>query len=409
MLTPRKRGLCQYTSQSMFSSEAKSLPSSRGQQQTKQNDFQVNWRMMCERVAIAARLVALVLCCSRTAAAQSVAESPETPVTESILLTPPQVDGPVVVHAAFHLLNISGIDDETETVGFSGVLTLVWKDARQAFDPDKEGVSEKSYNGVFQFNELSPAWYPQVTLANASGEYESRAVLLRVSPDGTSTLTEAVDAVAKVNLQLRRYPFDRQRLEAVFDVLGFDASEVMLDTTPVSASAPDGTISVPQWTLKGVEAAIFTREVPDNGATHTRSAFVVTLDMRRNSLFTLRLVVLPLMLIVMLSWSVFWMDRSSLGDRMSISFVGILTAVAYQITLGDILPHVSYVTFVHGFLNVSMLLMAATVVINLVVGAADKRGDVQRGDQIDQRCRWIFPLAYFGLNLIILGAVFLFF
>ena len=31
--------------------------------------------------------------------------------------------------------------------------------------------------------------------------------------------------------------------------------------------------------------------------------------------FLVRLVILPLTLMVMLSWSVFWMDRSLIGDR----------------------------------------------------------------------------------------------
>jgi hypothetical protein len=53
--------------------------------------------------------------------------------------------------------------------------------------------------------------------------------------------------------------------------------------------------------------------------------------------------------------------------------------------------------------------MCATVVINLVVGALDKRGRVELGDRIDRRCRWGFPLAYFGLLLVMLGVAFLFF
>jgi hypothetical protein len=113
-------------------------------------------------------------------------------------------------------------------------------------------------------------------------------------------------------------------------------------------------------------------------------------------------------LIVMLSWSVFWMDRSSVGDRMAVSFVGILTAVAYQITLVGIVANVSYFTLMNAFLNLSFLLMSGTVVINLYVGTADRRGH-ERGDRIDRRCRWIFPLVYFGFNAIALTAAFLFF
>ena len=123
------------------------------------------------------------------------------------------------------------------------------------------------------------------------------------------------------------------------------------------------------------------------------------MDIHRQPMFMLRLVVVPLILIVMLSWAVFWMDRSSVGDRMSVSFVGILTAVAYQITLGGIIPNVSYFTWMNGFLNLSFLFMSATVVVNLYVGTADRRGHA-RGDFIDRSCRWLFPVAYFGLMLI---------
>ena len=123
----------------------------------------------------------------------------------------PESDGPIVVRASFQLLSITEIDDEAEKVAFSGVLTLVWKDARQAFDPAEEGASEKVFSGNYQFNEISPGWYPQVTLANASGQYDSRAVMLRVKPDGTSTLSEEIEAVAKVDLDMRQFPFDRQQ------------------------------------------------------------------------------------------------------------------------------------------------------------------------------------------------------
>ena len=91
---------------------------------------------------------------------------------------------------------------------------------------------------------------------------------------------------------------------------------------------------------------------------------------------------------------------------MSVSFVGILTVVAYQITLVGIVPNVSYITFMNGFLNFSFLLMCATIGVNLYVAAADKRGH-ERGDRIDRCCRWLFPLTYLGLIGLALAAAFL--
>jgi len=42
---------------------------------------------------------------------------------------------------------------------------------------------------------------------------------------------------------------------------------------------------------------------------------------------------------------------------MGVSFVGLLTAVAYQIVLGDILPHISYLTPINVFVNISFVIM----------------------------------------------------
>lgn len=303
-------------------------------------------------------------------------------------LAPPSDQGPVTVKAGFTLDDISGIGDEEETFGFNGILRLTWKDPRQVFDPAAAGVPEKIYQGAYQFDEISPAWYPQIYLANESGGFETDAVTLRISPDGTNVLTTTINAVAKSKLSMRRFPFDAHTLKAVFRIPGFRSDEVVF-IADGTESDPQMTIS--QWTFGGI--GITPQSEPSPG-------FALDIQVKRDPMFTLRLVGLPLALIVVLSWSVFWMERSSLGDRISVSFVGILTAVAYQIVVGDLLPHVSYVTLMHAFLNFSFFIMCATVVVNLVVGACDRKGKVALGDLIDRRCRYLFPITYLGLLLL---------
>ena len=338
----------------------------------------------CRWIAVISSLLFSVACPLQAA--------PET------LLGPPKGNGPTVVRAEFQLQDINSIDDEAETFEFTGVLSLTWKDPRQAFNPKDAGVGEKIYQGDYQVNQLSPSWSPQVVLANESGLYETDAMILRVRPDGTSTLVTTINAIAETDFNMRRYPFDSQRLEVVFELIGFNKDEVVLEAVPSSA---DRKISVSQWDLREIETTVRHRKTLAAASSGQSSEFVVTLNVWREPIFILRLIGLPLLLIVMLSWSVFWMERSSLGDRISVSFVGILTAVAYQIVVGDLLPHVSYITLMHAFLNFSFFIMCATVVINLVVGACDKRGNHALGEIIDRRCRWIFPLVYAGLMLIL--------
>lgn len=302
-------------------------------------------------------------------------------------LTPPSGQGATVVEVRFDLHDINEINDEEETFGFNGVLRLTWKDPRQAFDTEAAGVREKIYQGSAQIGMASPAWYPQVFLSNESGGYETNAVSLRISPDGTSVLTSSIHANAETDLSMRKFPFDSQALRAHFLTPGMSNDEVVF-VAGGTGHAP--LLNVSQWQLEGVNISTQGGSAP---------GFSVDLLVNRDPVFTLRLVGLPLVLIVMLSWSVFWMERSSLGDRISVSFVGILTAVAYQIVVGDLLPHVSYITVMHGFLNFSLFIMCASVVVNLVVGACDKNGRSGLGDIIDRRCRWIFPLVYAGLLL----------
>ena len=145
------------------------------------------------------------------------------------------------------------------------------------------------------------------------------------------------------------------------------------------------------------------------GGRDVESAFVTSIDVQRESFYVSRLVILPLIVIVLLSFSVFWMDRSSLGDRISVSFIGILTAVAYQVVMNDILPRIAYMTWINGFLNFSFLLMVGTVIINLVVGGLDQQGRAEVAHRVDHLCRWIFPLTYFVLILILFGVAFLVF
>jgi hypothetical protein len=81
------------------------------------------------------------------------------------------------------------------------------------------------------------------------------------------------------------------------------------------------------------------------------------------------LVVFPFVILVGLTWSVFWMDRESLGSRMDISFIGVLTVVAFQIVVSDRLPRISCFTIMSSFMYVNYLTLAAGVFVNLRVSS----------------------------------------
>ncbi len=92
---------------------------------------------------------------------------------------------------------------------------------------------------------------------------------------------------------------------------------------------------------------------------------------------------------------------------MDISFIGILTVVAYQIMVSSILPRISYFTLMSAFLYISFLTMCAAVVVNLAVGHIDRTGRREQGDLVDRRCRWAFPSSYAAALRLATGYFFL--
>ena len=334
---------------------------------------------------------------------------PTTGTGQVRLQGPPVAERPVQVDAGFYLTDIVEVDDEAKTIEFEGVLTLRWQDERQRFDPIEEGTSEKVFQGNYQFSELATGWWPQLYLRNESGQYERQAILLRIQSDGNITYVEELQAVAEVEMDLRRIPFDRQRFEVVFEVLGFDASEVLLQADSSRTGAAEGNdSSVNQWTVESltVEDRLYQRTYA-SGEGEAVSAVAFQFPVSRAPGFLLRVIVLPLLILVALSWSVFWMDSESLGHRMDISFIGILTVVAFQIVVSDMLPRIPYFTILSSFLLISYLTLVAGVVVNLSVDAIDKRGDQTLGNHIDQTCRWLFPVGYATAITLMVGYYFL--
>jgi hypothetical protein len=348
---------------------------------------------MLRYVFLVSMSFALALWCVASGAQEGESRQSGPVASHQFTLSPPERDGPIAVLFDFDLYDINHIDSVAETFELTGVMTLSWNDPREAFDPAVAGVSEKIFQGSYQFDEMAAGWYPQVVLLNEAGAYEKSGVQLRIKPDGTSILTEKITAVAEATLDMRSFPFDAHRLDAVFAVLGHSSDEVVL-RVDASLRGAARSIRIPGWSFKGVGLSM--PEQPETAAAGFGAA-ILSVDVARDARYIRRLITFPMLVIVLLSFSIFWMDKSSVGDRNSISFIGVLTGVAFQHIVVSVMPPVSYITLMHGFLFISFLVMAATVPINLVVARMDKRGDDDLGDLIDRRCRWAFPLTYLAL------------
>ena len=117
----------------------------------------------------------------------------------------------------------------------------------------------------------------------------------------------------------------------------------------------------------------------------------MTLTMRRDSQYYFINVILPLVLIIGMSWIVFWIPSAQLGPRVSVSVTAMLTLTAYRFAIGSGLPRISYLTKLDWFILCSSLLIFLSLVEVVVTSWLFDREKAALARRINHTMRWLAP------------------
>lgn len=124
------------------------------------------------------------------------------------------------------------------------------------------------------------------------------------------------------------------------------------------------------------------------------SFLLVELSARRDSSFYVWKVLLPLVLIVCMSWGVFWIDPALFGPQIGLSSTSMLVLIAFQFSIEGTLPRMGYFTRMDEFVLGSTLLvfLAFTEAIaSVFLMGRDRKGIARRLDRVS---RWVFATAF---------------
>ena len=333
----------------------------------------------------------------------------------------PLNQGPLEVHMGFSVTNITSVNEREETIEFDGTLFLKWKDNRLAYEPSSVGypsdykLGDNSqlprliYQGDFSVKEIFDGWRPHIILLNGIGDRVKANISLGIWPDGTIAYGEVFSAKAETPMDLRRFPFDKQKLEIFFQPFLYYRDQLVLIPDENLAGTWNQNIGIAQWENEGFRFSERAIELTTlNDIKKSKSEFVATINIKRRPMHFLFTTILPLFILVCLSWTVFWLDEETVSNRINISFIGILSVVAYYFVIQNNIPNISYLTLIDAFIIITFLVLAASVVVSLRVEKLNKAGQSMKGDKIDIISRWAFPSGFL-LIIILLVAVFLLF
>jgi len=329
-------------------------------------------------------LLALLLSC----AAPAVAAQDDCEVPPELTLTSPDPEGvPTEMTVGAYLVDLYKIDDAEQT--FSGDLFFVmaWRDERLL------NVDDQSLAGCRV--PVQSVWAPRVVVINERQVSRSFEDLVYIGPDGVLEYQQRFQGVFTNRLDLRDFPLDRQML-AIRIVLGrVGAEEISFVQDERTGAASE--FSIADWT---VEAGSVVYE-PFRLTTSDRDLPQVTyrVEVRRNRAYYAQKVFLPLILIVCMSWAVFWIDPKLVPPQVGISTSAVLTLIAFLFSLAYTLPRLSYLTRADRFV------MGATVLVFFAFGEAllstglAGRGREGKALRIDRVSRIVFPTVFVAILL----------
>jgi hypothetical protein len=315
-------------------------------------------------------------------------------------LTPPSRDGErVPVQIALQIVNLSDIDEVGERFRVVAYLLASWKDARLAFTPKASGESFHVYNP-------QEIWTPHFDFANGVVPHSSFDVTLRVFPDGTAKYYERSSAELSSSFHLRDFPFDKQQLDIFIHP---PVSEGRL--VNFAGTASDASISVEQrvysslaeWDIVGIRASAEQIRLFNQDTTN-QMRFAI--QVKRKSNYYIWKVFLPLLLMVAVSWTVFWIDDAEFNSQVTIAVTTILTVIAFSFAISNNLPKVAYLTFIDVFLLCCYAFVFTAAIEITLVHRAGRVDRDEVGKAIRHYSRIVLPLLFVITNLLMIAIYF---
>ncbi|MBW2273345.1 MAG: hypothetical protein JRG96_08745 [Deltaproteobacteria bacterium] len=306
------------------------------------------------------------------------------------VVSPPNPDGPTLVEVGLFVVDLDNVDVPRAAFRFEGYAEFVWCDPRLAFDPAEVGTPIKRFIGPASGRIMERIWVPNPTLVNRKGSMTLSKRTIEVHPDGTVRLEGLFTAELAAEYDLRLFPFDHQTLPIEVESFTWNA-ETLVFRLMREKTGYDQHFKVPEWTIAGLESRV--DEVGTIQGRGNFSRLTLEIGVDRESGFYITKVAFPLLLIVAMSWSVFWMVDEGFGSRTRVTTTGVLTIVAYQFAISKDLPKVAYLTFFDTMMVISFTLVASTVAENLLVSRVGERRP-ELAVQIDRASRVLFPLFY---------------
>lgn len=296
------------------------------------------------------------------------------------------VDGARNIEVKIRLLDIEQIDNVSQSFVANLALVLRWHDLELAHD-GQDSISK----------DLNDIWHPRIQILNQQKLVQTFPQTVEILPDGEVIFRQRVWGSFSQPLELRKFPFDTQRLKFTLVDVSSGSREVVLKPSPKAGISES--LTIPDWSVR--QWKFETENLQFDNESTPRSGVVFSLEVERDTNYFIFKAIMPLILIVMMSWLVYWIDPSLVASQISVAVTAMLTMIAYRFALAGMIPRLPFLTSLDHFVLASTLMVFLSMIEVVYTAHLSTHDQLEKARMIDRRARWIAPPVYIALLIII--------
>ena len=298
----------------------------------------------------------------------------------------PGADGPPTeVLVGVRMVDLMDIDDVSQTLTGDFAVFQRWVDPRLA----GLGGCEISLDAI---------WTPRLRVVNSGRLFTSLPETADIGPGGTVQYVQRYYGAMATYHNLRRFPFDDQTFVVSLVSLEYSEDEVKLALND-QATGRRNVLNISAWTVTGVEGGVRTQHIEATGT--DASTYDFRISANRQRLFYIWKIIVPLCLIVFMSWTVFWVNPAQFGPQIGLSATSMLTLIAFQFATTSMVPALGYFTTLDEFITGSTIIVFLALVESLTTSYLVSQEREALGLKIDRVCRYLFPGVFTLLILVV--------
>lgn len=303
-------------------------------------------------------------------------------------IRPDPEGSPTVVTTGIRVVDIDEINDVDQSITIDLAMRRVWTDQRLS---GLEGCRIP----------IGSVWFPELIVVNSGRLFERWPETVVVGRGGEVTYMQRISGSLASYHTLHDFPFDTQAIDISFVVLDYEPTELVLELDE-SFRGVSPVTNISDWKINGVEAKLV--DFNTEAFNETRKRLDITILAERIRAFYVWKVILPISLIVFMSWSVFWIDPALYGPQIGLSATSMLTIIAFIFAATNMLPPLGYFTLLDFFIGGATILVFLALLVALTTTYLSSVDHSKSAKRLDRLCRVIFPVAYFGFSYAIFSS-----